>query len=175
MYKEVALKLAGGDTVAIFQGKSEAGPRALGNRSLLYDPRDPNAKEWINTIKQREWYRPFAATIMAEHVEDWFHIDDSPFMMYAVPVKEEKAALIPGVIHRDNTCRIQTLTREQNPRYYELIEAFYELTGIPLLFNTSLNLGGEVMVETREEAIDLVKRSNINHLYLPEEATVCTY
>lgn len=161
--------------VAIFQGKCEAGPRALGNRSLLYDPRDPDALKKINKIKRREWWRPFAGTILKEYAHEWFEmltLKETPYMMYSIPVKEEKKHLIPGIIHLDGTSRIQTVTQKQNYYYYRLIKRFYERTGIPVLFNTSFNLAGEVICYTVEDALDILKRSDIDYLYLPERDEV---
>jgi carbamoyltransferase len=169
---DVAELIANKNIVALFQGRSEAGHRALGNRSILYDPRDPNGKDHVNIVKQREWYRPFAASVMLDHAHDWFDmvgLKESPFMMFAVDVLEDKQKLIPCVTHVDGTCRIQTVTKEQNMIFYNLIDAFYKLTGVPMLFNTSFNLAGEVIVETEEEAIDVIKRSKIEYLYLPEK------
>jgi carbamoyltransferase len=174
-YSEVAKLIADKNIVALFQGRSEAGHRALGNRSILYDPRDPNGKDHVNIVKQREWYRPFAASVMLEHAHDWFDmagLKESPFMMFAVDVIKDKQDLIPCVTHVDGTCRIQTVTEKQNLNFYNLINAFYELTGIPMLFNTSFNLAGEVIVETEEEAIDVIQRSKIEYLYLPEKQTL---
>ena len=167
----VAKLLDEGKTVGLYYGGCEYGPRALGNRSILYDPRDPNGKDYVNMVKNREWYRPFAGTILVEHFEEWFEtrgLKESPFMMYAMKCKEDKKDLIPSIIHVDGTCRIQTVSKKQNKYYYELIEAFYKRTGIPILFNTSFNLGGEAMVETVQDAIDTVSRSKIDYLYLPE-------
>jgi carbamoyltransferase len=169
---DVAKLIADKNIVALFQGRSEAGHRALGNRSILYDPRDPNGKDHVNIVKQREWYRPFAASVMLEHVHDWFDmagLKESPFMMFAVDVIKDKQNLIPCVTHVDGTCRIQTVTKEQNINFYNLINEFYKLTSVPMLFNTSFNLAGEVIVETEEEAIDVIKRSKIEYLYLPEK------
>lgn len=169
---DVAELIANKNIVALFQGRSEAGHRALGNRSILYDPRDPNGKDHVNIVKQREWYRPFAASVMLEHVHDWFDmasLKDSPFMMFAVDVIKDKQNLIPCVTHVDGTCRVQTVTQEQNLNFYNLINSFYELTNVPMLFNTSFNLAGEVIVETEEEAIDVIQRSKIEYLYLPEK------
>lgn len=174
-YTDVANLIANKNVVAIFQGKCEAGPRALGNRSILYDPRDPNAQEIVNTVKKREWYRPFAGTVLHEHASEWFEMEslqDSPFMLYAVKVKENKKSLISGIVHVDGTCRIQTITQEQNYHYYNLIKAFHHHYGIPILFNTSFNLGGEVLVYNEDDAIDTLNRSQINYLYLPEKS-VC--
>jgi carbamoyltransferase len=169
---DVAKILADKNIIALFQGRSEAGHRALGNRSILYDPRDPNGKDHVNIVKQREWYRPFAASVMLEHVHDWFDmagLKESPFMMFAVDVIKNKQDLIPCVTHVDGTCRIQTVTKEQNINFYNLIDAFYKLTGVPMLFNTSFNLAGEVIVETEDEAIDVLQRSKIDYLYIPEK------
>ena len=169
---DVAKLIADKNIVALFQGRSEAGHRALGNRSILYDPRDPNVKNHVNIVKQREWYRPFAASVMLEHVHDWFDmasLKDSPFMMFAIDVVKDKQKLIPCVTHVDGTCRIQTVTQEQNLNFYNLINEFYTLTNVPMLFNTSFNLAGEVIVETEEEAIDVIERSKIEYLYLPEK------
>jgi carbamoyltransferase len=174
---DVAKILADKNIIALFQGRSEAGHRALGNRSILYDPRDPNGKDHVNIVKQREWYRPFAASVMLDHVHDWFDmasLKESPFMMFAVDVIQEKQKLIPCVTHIDGTCRIQTVTKEQNLNFYNLINAFYKLTGVPMLFNTSFNLAGEVIVETEDEAIDVIKRSKIEYLYLPKKQILIT-
>jgi len=171
-YSDIADLIDKKNIVSIFQGKTEAGPRALGNRSILYDPRDSNAKELVNSVKMREWWRPFAATVLLEHAHEWFEmltIKESPFMMYAIPVKEEKKDLIPGVLHVDNTCRIQTVTEDQNYHYYNLIKAFYSKTNIPMLFNTSFNLAGEVICHTLYDALITISNSRIEYLYLPEE------
>jgi carbamoyltransferase len=157
--------------VSIFQGASEAGPRALGNRSILYDPTDPDGKDHVNEIKRREYFRPFAGSILEEDVHEWFDLrgmESSPTMMYAVncqPGVEEK---IPAIIHVDGTCRIQTVNREQNPHYYDIIKAFKERTGCPIIFNTSFNLGGEPLVETLDDALWTLQESDIEYLYLPE-------
>lgn len=157
--------------VAMYQGGSEGGPRALGNRSILFDPTVINGKDIVNEVKNREWFRPFAGSILQEHVHDWFDLrglDESPTMMYAVnclPGIEEK---IPSIIHVDGSCRIQTVTVEQNKHYYELIEEFRKITDVPILFNTSFNLGGDPLVETIDDALDTLRRSEIQYLYLPE-------
>jgi len=161
--------------VGIWQNHSEWGPRALGNRSILFDPRHVNAKNIVNTIKMREPYRPFACTVLKENASDYFEmlqLEESPFMSFALQCKERALAEIPTLVHADNTCRIQTVTREQNKNYYDLIKAFGEETGTPILFNTSFNLGGEAIVETIYDAIDTCNRSDINHLYVPEDQDV---
>jgi carbamoyltransferase len=158
--------------VAIFQGKGEWGPRALGNRSILFDPRHKEAKQIVNSVKKREHYRPFAGSVMLEHAHEYFEmlqLKESPWMSFAIQAKELAYEKIPTLVHADGTCRIQTVTREQNKNYYELIEAFYKQTGVPIIFNTSFNLGGEALVETIHDAIDTCNRSEINYLYVPED------
>ena len=165
---KVADLLANGKSIAVYQGKSEAGPRALGNRSILFDPRDAQAKDKINKIKKREKFRPFAGVVMAEHADKYFDmrgLKESPFMMYAVDVLSDE---IPGITHVDNTCRIQTVTREQNEKLYDLINCFYKKTGVPILFNTSFNLAGECIVETPEDAIRTLNNSDIDYVFFAE-------
>jgi carbamoyltransferase len=157
--------------IAMFQGSSEAGPRALGNRSILYDPRDINGKDHVNSVKMREEFRPFAGTVLKEYAKDWFELhslEDSKFMMFAVDVLKDKQDQIPAITHIDGTCRIQTLTKEDNINYYLLIEEFYNLTGVPILFNTSLNLAGDTINETLDDVINTFNKSKIDYLYLPE-------
>lgn len=168
---EVVRLLREKNIVAVFQGRSESGPRALGNRSILFDPSVLDGKDYVNSVKHREYFRPFAGSILAEHAPTWFDLramPESPTMMYAVncqPGVEEK---IPSVIHIDGTCRIQTVTRKQNPLYYDLINDFYKESGIPMVFNTSFNLGGEPLVETLDDALRTLANSDIEYLYLPE-------
>lgn len=157
--------------VAIFQGSSENGPRALGNRSLIFDPRFKDGKDFVNSIKRREYFRPFAGSILEEHAHNWFDLrgmDTSPTMMYAVNCRPGIEEKIPSVIHVDGTCRIQTVSVDQNPFYYKLIKTFYDKTECPMVFNTSFNLGGEPLVETLEDAFWTLDQSNIEYLYLPE-------
>ena len=161
--------------VAIFQGKGEWGPRALGNRSILFDPRHKEAKQIVNNVKKREHYRPFAGSVMLEHAHDWFHmlqLEESPWMSFAIQAKDIAFEKVPTLVHSDGTCRIQTVTEEQNPNYYNLIKGFYERTEVPMIFNTSFNLGGEALVETIEDAIDTCNRSEINYLYVPEDQPI---
>ena len=167
---EAVKQILNQQVVAIFQNSSEYGPRGLGNRSLLFDPRNKNGKDIVNKIKKREWFRPFAGTVLLEHAHDWFDmgtIKESPYMSYAIPVKEEKKSIIPAITHVDGTCRVQTVTKEQNKKFYEIIKIFYEKTNVPILFNTSFNLAGETLVETKKDAIDTLNRSDINYLYIP--------
>ena len=160
-----------GSIVAIFQGRSEAGPRALGNRSILFDPRRADGQDIVNQVKNREWFRPFAASVLDEEASSWFDmrtLTSSPFMLYAVDVLNDKKDLIPAVTHVDGTCRIQTVTTEQNPRYYELISAWNRKTGVPMLLNTSFNLAGQPLVESVIDAVLTILNSRIDCLYLPE-------
>ena len=169
--KEVAKLISTGNIVAICQGRSESGPRALGNRSILFDPRVENGKEIVNRVKKRERWRPFAGTVLWEHCKDWFdmnRLEESPFMMYAVDVLDHKRSLIPSITHVDGTCRIQTLKKQHNLNYYELIEEFYKLTEVPILFNTSFNLAGDTIVETIDDAFNTLRNSEIEYMYLPE-------
>lgn len=157
--------------VTIFQGGCENGPRALGNRSILYDPTDPNGKDHVNKIKKREYFRPFAGTILKEHVHEWFDLkgmEDTPHMMYAVNCQPGIEDKIPSIIHVDGTCRIQTVTEEENANYYNLIKEWYKQTDCPIIFNTSFNLGGEPLVETLDDAVRTLANSDIEYLYLPE-------
>lgn len=167
----VANLIANKNIVAIYQGKSEAGHRALGNRSILYDPRDINGKDHVNTVKKREFFRPFAGTVLEEEAKNWFdmrQLKDSKFMMYAVDVLKDKQELIPAITHVDGTCRIQTLSKNNNKHFYELINEFYKITDIPILLNTSFNLAGNAIVETLDDALWTMHNSLINYLYLPE-------
>ena len=169
--KEVAEIISNKNIVAIFQGRSESGPRALGNRSILYDPRDPNGKDHVNKIKGREWFRPFAGSVLLEHANEWFDmhsLDESKFMMFAVDVNKDKRDLIPCITHVDGTCRIQTVSESDNKNFYDLINNFYLITGVPILFNTSFNLAGDPLVETVDDAIKTFHDSDIPFLYLPE-------
>lgn len=170
-YDDVAKLIREGNIVTIYQGRSEGGPRALGNRSILFDPTAKDGKDYVNTVKHREWFRPFACSIKKEAVHDWFDLagrEETPHMMYAVKCHEGVAEKIPSVIHVDDTCRIQTVTPEQNEHYYNLIDSFEKLSEVPILFNTSFNLGGEPLVETIEDAVKTLNNCDIEYLYLPE-------
>ena len=170
-YDDIVKLLLDEKIVCMYQGGSEGGPRALGNRSILFDPRVKNGKDIVNGVKHREWFRPFAGTILEENVHEWFDLrgmDNSPFMMYAVNCQPGVADKIPSIIHVDGTCRIQTVTAEQNLHYYNLISAFNTATGTPILFNTSFNLGGDPLVETIDDALSTLRRSELKYLYLPE-------
>lgn len=175
---DVAQLISERNIVTLFQGRSEAGPRALGNRSILYDPTDPNGKDHVNTVKGREWFRPFAGSMLQEYFEEWFEtagLEETPHMMYAMDFKLAKHGDLPAITHVDGTCRIQTVTKEQNPVYHELIDEFRKITGVPIIFNTSFNLAGEPLVETLEDAIHTIRNSDIDYLYLPEVGKLVKY
>jgi carbamoyltransferase len=162
-----AKAIADGKVVGWFQGRMEWGPRALGNRSIVCDPRRADMKDILNLkIKRRESFRPFAPSILREAVADWFEVDDDvPFMMQVYPIREAKRALIPAVTHVDGSGRLQTVTRDTNPRYYALIEAFRELSGVPMVLNTSFN-ENEPVVCKPEEALDCFLRTKMDVLVM---------
>ena len=161
-YKEVAQAIADGKIVGWFQGKSESGNRALGNRSILADPRNPNIKDIINhTIKMREDFRPFAPAVLEEHYKEYFDTRlPSPYMSRICKVKNDK---VPGITHVDNTARIQTVNKQFNEKFYNIINEFYKITEIPMLLNTSFNCQ-EPIVETPEQAIRTFKRTKLSLL-----------
>ena len=141
----------------------------------MFDPRIPNAKQIVNEVKRREEYRPFAGSVMLEYADEYFDmksLKESPWMSFAIQAKQPAYDNIPSLVHADGTCRIQTVTREQNKNYYDLISGFNDITGVPVIFNTSFNLGGEPLVETIYDAIDTCNRCEINHLYVPEDEEI---
>lgn len=171
--EDIARFLSHGKTVAVFNGQSEVGPRALGNRSLLYDARDPDAKKVVNKIKNREWYRPFAAVVLEKDAKDYFemyNIKCCPEMTLSFPVKSKK---IPGVTHVDNTCRIQTVDKN-TLHLYNVLSKFKEITDIPVLLNTSFNLAGKPLIETPQQAIETFKNTDIDILWFPEKSIMLT-
>jgi carbamoyltransferase len=167
LVRRVSRDLAAGKIVGWFQGRSEVGPRALGNRSILADPRDVGMKDRLNSrVKQRAWFRPFAPAILEERVSEFFEIDHvDPFMTMAPKVRAGKAKLIPAAVHFDGTARIQTVSQSTNPRLYAVIEKFAELTGVPVILNTSFNRH-EPIVEKPEEAISCYLRTQMDVLVL---------
>jgi len=139
--------------VAVAAGRAEYGPRALGNRSILADPRDPNIKDKVNLIKQREMFRPFAPVVMAEHASKWFDMDfESPYMQYTVKCLQPER--IPSVVHADGTSRVQTVTKEQHPGLHRVLNKFYLQTGVPVLLNTSLNIKGQPLLNDEKDILD---------------------
>ena len=154
----------------IFQGESEWGPRALGNRSTLFDPRNKDAINIVNSQKGREWWRPLAGTILEEHCHEWFDfgtLKNSPYMSFAVDAKQKAIDMVPSIVHVDNTCRVQTLNKDFNKNYYNLINSFFEKTGVPILLNTSFNIAGFSIPETLEKAMLICNIKNWD-IYLPK-------
>jgi carbamoyltransferase len=168
---ETAEALARGEVVGWYQGRSEWGPRALGNRSILADPRRGDMKDLLNLkIKRRESFRPFAPSILEERTGEWFTLDyPDPFMIKVYPIRPEKRPLIPAVTHADGTGRLQTVSRRTNPRYWQLIRAFEERTGVPMVLNTSFN-ENEPIVNTPAEALDCFLRTRMDRLVLGDVA-----
>ena len=167
LYATVAKKIADGSVIGWYQGRMEWGPRALGNRSILGDPRRADMKDILNIkIKRRESFRPFAPSILRERVLDWFEQDgEVPFMMEVYQIKEEKRSLIPAVTHVDGSGRLQTVSQVTNPRYHGLITEFFKQTGVPMLLNTSFN-ENEPVVCTPTEALDCFLRTNMDVLVM---------
>ena len=155
-----------GNVVGWYQGKMEWGPRALGNRSILADPRRKEMKDILNEkIKHRESFRPFAPSILEEHYSEYFDIDiPSPYMLMVAPVK--KPDKIPAVTHVDGTGRVQTVSKNSNPFYHKLISKFYELTGVPVIINTSMNVRGEPIVNTPEQAYKMLTKTDMDYLFM---------
>lgn len=164
--KIVAQLIADGQVIALYQGGTEFGPRALGNRSILADPRQKTMRERLNLeIKNREWFRPFAPVVLQSRVREYFDLqDDSPFMLLVARVIRPE--LIPAVTHVDGTARVQTITKQVNPFYYSVVEEFEKLTGVPVLVNTSFNNAGEPIVETPSDAIRAFLAMNLDALVL---------
>ncbi len=168
LYETVAELLEGENAVGWFQGRMEFGPRALGNRSILADARNRANWQKVNLkIKFRESFRPFAPTILAERSQEYFDLPcESPYMLLIADVKPERRAEIPAVTHVDGSARIQTLRRDQNPRYYELLRAFERRTGCPVIINTSFNIRGEPIVESPRDALNCFLHTHMDYLVL---------
>lgn len=165
--------LADGKIVGWFQGGSELGPRALGQRSILCDPRRPDGKEVLNSrVKHREAFRPFAPVILLEEAENWFEMGgattDSRFMLRVCPFKEERRDKVPAVVHVDGTGRIQTVTEEANGRFYDLVKKFNEKTGVPIVLNTSFNIMGMPIIETPQDALLCLLSTGIDYCVLED-------
>ena len=167
LFKEVSKLISQGNVVGWFQGRSEWGPRALGNRSILCDPRNPNMQNIINSkIKRRESFRPFAPSILYEYVGDWFkHSHPVNYMEMVYEINDDKIGRIPAVTHVDGTGRLQTVTKELNPRYYNLIKEFFNLTEVPILLNTSFN-ENEPIVNSPDQAVECFLRTDMDALVL---------
>jgi carbamoyltransferase len=163
-----ARRLAEGAVVGWFQGRMEFGPRALGNRSILADPRRPEMLDEVNLrIKYRESFRPFAPSVLEERAAEIFEFDHpSPYMLLVAPVRSNRRSSVPAITHVDGSARIQTVNRRQNPRYYGLLEAFALQTGCPLLLNTSFNVRGEPIVESPSDAYNCFMRTGMDLLVI---------
>jgi carbamoyltransferase len=166
--KEAAAAIAAGKVIGWFQGRMEFGQRALGNRSILADARDPQMKDKINRlIKHREWYRPFAPAVLAECQSEYFDLDfPSDYMQMVFPIKKEKQEIIPAVVHADGTGRIQTIRKEINPKYWNLVNEFRKLTGVGVILNTSFNDNDEPIVCTPRDAIRTFYCTGLQELYI---------
>jgi carbamoyltransferase len=166
--KAAAKEIADGKVVAWYQGRMEAGPRALGHRSILADPRNPKSVEILNTkVKHREPWRPFAPSVLEERADEWFeNAVPAPFMITVSKVKVSKQAEVPAIVHADQTARLQTVTRDFDAQYYDLIKEFDRITGVPIIINTSFNVKGEPIVCTPEDAIKCFKKTGIDTLII---------
>jgi carbamoyltransferase len=167
LVKRTAKLISENNVIGWFQGRMEFGPRALGGRSILADPRDPKMRDTLNMkIKFREGFRPFAPSVLLDKASEWFEIDcDSPYMLLVAQVREGKRT-IPSVTHVDNSARLQTVTRAEAPLYYDLIREFERLTGVPIVINTSFNVRGEPIVCTPRDAYLCFMRTNMDQLVL---------
>ena len=164
----VAQHIADGDVVGWFQGRMEFGPRALGNRSILADPRSAEMKDVLNRrVKFREYFRPFAPSVLADRAGELFAPPDaSPFMLRAQRTREDQRAIVPAVTHVDGTARVQTVTRTSNPLYYRLIEEFAKRTGVPCVLNTSFNVRGEPIVNSVADALKCFFTTDMDVLFV---------
>ena len=173
LIERVVDHLVQGKVVGWFDGRFEFGPRALGHRSILADPRRSDMKDLVNVkIKFREPFRPFAPSVLEKVAEDYFDLPHAAshyparFMLYVVDVRENKRELLPAITHVDGTGRLQTVHQDASPRYYRLIETFGQATGVPVVLNTSFNLKGEPIVNTPQEAFSTFSRSGMDVLVL---------
>jgi len=167
LVEDTAAAIADGEVVGWYQGRMEWGPRALGNRSILCDPRRADMRELLNLkIKRRESFRPFAPSVLREAVADWFQTDDDvPFMMKVFQVRPERRETVPAITHVDGSGRLQTVTPQTNRLYHDLIQAFERITGVPMVLNTSFN-ENEPIVCRPEEALDCFLRTKMDRLAL---------
>ncbi len=168
--QKAAKLLSEGKILGWFEGSSEIGPRALGHRSIICDPAKPDMKDILNArVKHREAFRPFAPSILKEYVSDYFELTcESPYMLLIAEVKEDKRKIVPSITHVDNTARVQTVTREDNGRFYDLIEEFHKITNIPVILNTSFNIAGEPIVETPADALKCFMSTEMDYLIIED-------
>jgi carbamoyltransferase len=168
---DVAQLISNGNIVALFQGRSEAGANALGNRSILFDPTLIDGRKTLSKLKNKKWFESYSASCLLEYAHDWFDmagLSESPFMMYAVDVLADKKALIPSVVHYDGSCVMQTVTENQNSNLYILLKEFYNIKNVPILLNTGFHLENSPLVETLDDAIFTMKKIDITYLWLPD-------
>lgn len=168
--KDISELLNQNKSVAVYTGLAEAGQRALGNRSIFFNALNPDAKDIVNKIKKREWYRPFACVVLKEDVDEYFdmgRIKSSPFMTICFPVRQKYGKILAGIIHVDNTCRIQTVSKT-NGYLYQLLLEFKKLSGHGILLNTSFNLSGQPLVETPLDALETLNNSHLDYLWFQE-------
>ena len=167
-YDAVARLIADGKVVGWFEGRMEIGPRALGNRSILADPRQADMKDILNErVKHREPFRPFAPAVLEESAAEYFDLDrQSPFMLFVHDIRQEKLSQIPAVAHVDGTARVQTVSKEHSPAFWKLIEAFGRITGVPIIVNTSFNVMGEPIVCSPDDAVSCFLGTDIDALVL---------
>ena len=178
--KDIAKRLVDGQIIAWFQGNMEFGPRALGNRSILADPRQPDMRQRINAlVKKREEFRPFAPAVIAEEASKYFAVEPGEestfaFMLFVTQVRKEWRETLPAITHVDGSARLQTVTKEQNERFWKILHEFGRLTGVPVLLNTSFNVRGQPMICDPKEAITTFLTAKLdalvlgNHLVLPK-------
>jgi carbamoyltransferase len=166
--KEIVRLLNENKSVAVYRSLAESGQRALGNRSILFNALNPNAKDIVNQIKKREWYRPFACIVLEEDADTYFdmgRIESSSFMTICFPVRKKYVKILSGITHVDNTCRIQTV---RDGYLYNLLKEFKKLTGHGILLNTSLNLAGQPLAETPIDALETLNNSSLDYLWFEE-------
>jgi len=166
--QDIARLIADQKIVAVFNGQAEVGPRSLGNRSILFDARNPKAKDIVNRIKRREWYRPFACSVLKEDFDKYFEtygLSEAPNMTVSFPVKNN---IVPGVTHIDGSCRVQTVD-QSIPHFFNLLKEFRKLTEVSVVLNTSFNLAGNPLIESPEDAIKVFNQSEIDVLWFPEK------
>jgi carbamoyltransferase len=165
---DMARCIANGYITARFAGRAEHGPRALGNRSILCDPRPADMKDYLNErVKHREGFRPFAPAVLEEEAAEWFDIGErSPYMLRVVQVRPDRRDRIAATVHVDGSCRVQTVAAADNPGFHELLRAFKALTGVPVVLNTSFNIAGKPIVETPRDAVACFAGTDIDILAL---------
>jgi carbamoyltransferase len=165
---ELARKIYEGKIVGVVQGRSEHGPRALGNRSIICNPLIKDIKDTLNfKVKNREWYRPFAPIVRLEDVSEYFEWEgESRWMNFCVNVKKEYIKVIPAVVHVDNTARVQTITRNQNTLMYDLLTEFKNITGVGVLVNTSFNVDGKPILSTYNDAFKVLQETELDAIYI---------